>query len=325
MGGTVIARDVGKDDAFVRTDDFVLVDETRESLTLTLDSTMIIKVDIHLFAETGASASIIADDGLRLFAKPGQRVRFSANATNATDPVQSFSWSVAFDGINLSIQAKGIANPSANFIPILGGFFLPFDLMPARDLTAVLGPGQLVFIGGASVSTSKGCVVTKFDGRANQVKVLPGGSAQVIISGKCTFDGDIDLGASTVTMTDLLNDMEGAGELVTGTGGVDILPMTLVARSGSGAEAATFERFPTGARPSFRLVIENQDPEQGLFKFDLRVDRATILEFPVACLGGLDDTANLTTSFIIDDGFNPPVAVSTVEAWRCGSNDLKTP
>lgn len=102
-----------------------------------------------------------------------------------------------------------------------------------------------------------------------------------------------------------------------------ILPISLDARSGGTPTAASFETL-SGVRPSFSMEIQNHDPEKGLFEFNLTVDRATIPDFPIRC-EGQPLTTNLSTTFIIDDGANPPVVIMIEQPWRCGRNDLRTP
>jgi hypothetical protein len=111
-----------------------------------LNGTTFLSASTLLQVITGASAPLTStgsNAGLALFAQPGQGqlAEFSAIATNTIDPSQSFNWSAMFDGINLSVQAQGIGNPLDGFGTIAGGVFLPFDLMPGRDLIATVGPG----------------------------------------------------------------------------------------------------------------------------------------------------------------------------------------
>jgi hypothetical protein len=138
-------------------------------------------------------------------------------------------------------------------------------------------------------------------------------AAQVGILVKFPFAGPVNLGASTVTINSLLNERGGTRELVKGTGGVDLLPITLRPRSGSKPTAAIFET-PSRAIPKVRLEIQTKG--QGVFDFLLRVDRATIPAFPQLCGGEPRPTTDLVTNFIIDDGVNP-IVVSTKQPWRC--------
>jgi hypothetical protein len=155
-------------------------------------------------------------------------------------------------------------------------------------------------------------------GSANRVGLVPppgkDAAAQVRILVKFTTAAPANLGASTVTIDSLLNERGGAGELVKGTDGVNLLPMTLFARPGSTPTAAIFET-PSRAIPKVRLEVQTKG--QNLFDWLLRVDRGTIPAFPELCTGGSRLTTNLLTQFTIDDGINPPVPISTVQPWRC--------
>ena len=79
-------------------------------------------------------------------------------------------------------------------------------------------------------------------------------------NGKVTIEGqladvsltDLDLGASTVTITSVLN--EAGVELVAGAS----LPLTLEARPGSDADGAIFET-PGGARPKVRVDMSRRE------------------------------------------------------------------
>ncbi len=157
---------------------------------------------------------------------------------------------------------------------------------------------------------------TSVTGSASRVGLVapPGkdAGAQVGILTKFTFAGPINLGASTVTIRELLDEVGGAGELVKGTGGVDLLPMTLVPSPGGRPNGAIFE---TRSRAVPKVRVEIQTKGRGLFDFLLRVDRGTIPAFPNLCEGPRSRT-NLTTSFVINDGVNP-VVISTDQAWRC--------
>jgi hypothetical protein len=164
-------------------------------------------------------------------------------------------------------------------------------------------------------------LVASTTGSANKIGLVPpvgkDTGAQVRIVEKVTFTSGINLGAATIVIGSLLKELgvEGVGELVKGADGVPILPMTLTARPGGKPNAAIFETT-SAARPSVRIEIRNRDPQKALFEFSLRVDRASVPAFPELCEGQPLAT-NLTTSFIMDDGVNPAMAVSTVAPWRC--------
>ncbi len=163
--------------------------------------------------------------------------------------------------------------------------------------------------------------VQTLTGSASRVGVVPlpgkDTGAQVNVVGKSGLAGPVNLASSRLTIERLLDEGGGggAGELAKGTGGADILPITLAARPGSTANAAIFET-PPRSRPILRIEIKNRDPRKALLEFTLRLDGAAIPAFPALCAGSSPAT-HLATSFRIDDGVNPPVVVSTVRAWRC--------
>jgi hypothetical protein len=140
--------------------------------------------------------------------------------------------------------------------------------------------------------------------------------AGVAIVGIFTSDGAIDLSASaaTVTIESLFNEVGGAGEVVAG-----LPPLTLFADSRNNANVARFNT-PVGTLPIAKVTIG----AKGGGRFTLRVDvaKATI-EPPSLC-----PTTDLTTSFTINDGVNPPVVVTTTQPWLCfgtGNRYLKSP
>ena len=156
-GTTKITAGDAKDDAFLESDvDTVSLAGGR--LRFALDGTTALGVETLLQARLGAKASIVGEGpgaGLTLLAAPGQSAAFSVVATNALNPGESFSWSATFNGSGRpSTIASGISDPSSFFMPTAGGWFLPFDAMPAHDLTANLGSGQLEFMGIASAAVA---------------------------------------------------------------------------------------------------------------------------------------------------------------------------
>jgi hypothetical protein len=159
--------------------------------------------------------------------------------------------------------------------------------------------------------------VTSFTGRAHGVGKGTK-TAGVAIIGIFTFDGVIDLSAfpATVTLTSLFNEVGGAGEVVAG-----LPPLTLFADPRNNANVARFNT-PMGTLPIAKVTIGAKGG--GRFTFRVDVAKATIV--PPSC-----PTTNLTTSFTIDDGFNPlfpSVTVTTLQPWLCfgaGNKYLKSP
>jgi hypothetical protein len=204
-----------------------------------------------------------------------------------------------------------------------------------QELQALLDdpPGDLTLDEGEEIPTCSQtdglpAIVTSFTGTASKVGVDPApgqdSGAQVRISGKFAFRGTLDLGASTVTLNLLLDESDGAGELVQGIDGADSVPLTLFARGGGTPGAAIFEPLDVTTRPTFRAEIKQRDPKKPIFDFLLRIDRATLPVPPVLCNEQSPTTA-LTTSFTINDGVNPPVALTTTPLWRCSASQLRVP
>ena len=124
---------------------------------------------------------------------------------------------------------------------------------------------------------------------------------------------DLDLGASIVTITSVLN--EAGVELVAGAS----LPLPLAARPGSDADGATFET-PGRARPKVRVDLSQRG--KGMVSFRLVVEFAPSHK-PALC-AGTPRTTELTTSFQIDPD---AVSVTTTQPWQClaGDSQLRVP
>lgn len=174
---------------------------------------------------------------------------------------------------------------------------------------------------GCGVCSSK-LLPASLTGSANRVGLVPSpgqdAGAQVGLLVKFTFNGSLDLSASTVTIDNLLNEQGGAGELVKGINGVNLPPVILFARPGSTATGAIYET-PSRTIPKVRLEIRAKG--EGLFDWRLRVDRATI-PAPSLCAGTPRLTTNLTTSFVIRDGGSEArpsadLEVRAEQPWRC--------
>jgi hypothetical protein len=200
-----------------------------------------------------------------------------------------------------------------------GGQLITID--PATGFFSFVGSVSATAQGnslGALAFQDACAVVTSVTGSAKRLGEA--GAGDIGISMKFTYLGAIDLSASTVTVHNLLNELGGAGELVSG------LPITLSVRPGGRPNAAIFET-PPRARPKFRLEVQTKG--SGLFDFRLRVEFERIA-FPRLCPpSGRPPRINLVTRFTIDDGVNPPVEVATTQAWRCtdfirGTNDPRS-
>ena len=190
-------------------------------------------------------------------------------------------------------------------VPSTGTFFI-----------GVTSFADFAFVGGPDSFTSGpyrlSVRTVRFTGRTREVGFA--GRGAVTSVGVFTLDKPIDLSAcpATATITQLLNEEVGNGELVTD------LPLTLNADCRNTKTTARYET-PVGAVPHARLTIGARD--RGRFTFRLEVSGATIA-VPALC-----PTTHLTTVFAIDDGTNPPTAIAGAPASTCfgvGNRYLKT-
>jgi hypothetical protein len=124
------------------------------------------------------------------------------------------------------------------------------------------------------------------------------------------------LDLATVTIEGLLNEVEGAGELVSG------LPFVLTAQSGSEADEATYKSAP-GTTPKVRLDIHQRTNKPAAFK--LKLEKASMPQFPQHCSLDVEATTGLALRFTIDDGGDLPLVVEGLALWECVGDDPQTP
>ena len=142
--------------------------------------------------------------------------------------------------------------------------------------------------------------VTRFTGTATGVG-LSGDRGGLQIVGRFTSPTSINLGASTLIITDLLDEQGGNGQLV------GSLPLTLSPIPGGGPNLA---RFEDRTRPN-STFFDIRDLGRGEFDFRIKVGSAAIVA-PARC-----SAARLTTAFRLDDG-RTALVVSTEQPWICG-------
>jgi hypothetical protein len=140
----------------------------------------------------------------------------------------------------------------------------------------------------------------------------------VSVTERLTVTAPVDLASSiaTATITHLLDEIGGAGELVSR------VPLTLQRLPGNDADRATFSTPEDAARPDVSLSIRRR--AGGVFDLVLDVVGATI-QRPEGC-----SPTQLLTSVTVDDGINAPVALPVVQAWNCATRGglvqyLRTP
>ncbi len=143
------------------------------------------------------------------------------------------------------------------------------------------------------------------------------GTAQISITGRFQVNGPIDFRLSTAVFDDLLNELDGAGELVRGLDAGPALPfpLALVRRDGDRREI-TYRGPADGSHPSCRLQVKARG--RGVFDFFLdckTTDGATIPLPPFSC--GEGSMTDLSTSFTVNS--TPVIRVNTVQPWQCSS------
>ena len=184
------------------------------------------------------------------------------------------------------------------------GVFTQIDFPGAVGTSAwgINDRGQIVGIFAYAGGVTHGFLATKeqFSGKAIGVGAS-GDNAAVEIAGTFTSPIDLDLSAATLTITNLLNEQAGSGELAQG------LPLVLTAAPGSRRKLAL---FIDRSRPNI-VSVTILDTGSGTFIFKIKVNDATIIS-PQNC-----SPTRLTTSFRLEVSGKPPIIVSTERSWFC--------
>jgi uncharacterized membrane protein len=185
-----------------------------------------------------------------------------------------------------------------------GDVFTQFDFPGGTGVQtgAINDRGQVVGISIDFAGALHGFLASKEQFNGNAIGVGAGQDKTAIeLAGTFTSPTDLDLSASTLTITNLLHEQAGGGELARG------LPLVLTAVPGSRRNVA---RFVNQSRPNFASVtILDAGPGRFIFKF--KIDDATI-NSPQSCSPTL-----LTTGFRLDAAGKPPIIVSTERSWDC--------
>jgi hypothetical protein len=148
-------------------------------------------------------------------------------------------------------------------------------------------------------------------------------NGSVRLSGQFTAEDTVSLDQATLSITALLLESGGTGELVRGAGGAALLPLTLTARAGSTPTAAIYQTA-SGVRPVVRAEMKIRDPDTGIVEFSIAIDRATMPAGPTLCSGGRTPTTSLRTRFSLHAG-GTSVDLDLTVPWRCLGTQLKTP
>jgi hypothetical protein len=176
------------------------------------------------------------------------------------------------------------------------------------------GPTFLVF-----TPPTTATVAFQASGRAQNVGVASD-NGSVRITGRVTLPRPLPLDQATVTLTDVLNEVGGAGELSLDTD----VPLTLQARAGSKPTGAIYQTA-SGVRPGVTLEIKTRDPKRLLLEVSIKVDRDRIAA-PTRCAGRSTASTNLATGFELVVGEDVDrVRAEMVSAWRCLRHELRNP
>ena len=132
------------------------------------------------------------------------------------------------------------------------------------------------------------------------------------LSAEIPLSAPLDLRTAVLTLDVLLQEIDGAGELVNDQIGADLSPLVLRAPRGSRATQAEFTT-PRGRVPQVNVRLRVED--DGVLDVLLLVDRASI-ESPGRCAGDFL-TTRLQLKLRVDDGAHPPVALTNSQHWAC--------
>ncbi len=145
---------------------------------------------------------------------------------------------------------------------------------------------------------------------------------RVEIRGRFTAQNALALDQTTFMLTDLLDELGGAGELVKGGAGSALLPLTLQPRTSNKRDAAIFDT-PHGLRPSVRMEVTTQNRNRNVYDFALTVDGVTIPVGPASCAGRPHPVARLKTAFILAGSAGQDALVSATMDWTCLGTELR--
>ena len=126
-----------------------------------------------------------------------------------------------------------------------------------------------------------------------------------------SYDGGLDLSNASLVIDSVLNEIDGAGELIPGVSALTGQSLVLEARSGA-KDWAVFQA-PGGEKPRVQAGLF---AVKGELQLHLLIGDANIME-PEMC----GTQSNLTTAIVIFDGQHPPVELKISKPWRCKRNE----
>jgi hypothetical protein len=212
----------------------------------------------------------------------------------------SYTWQ--YDDASSGFACQAAAPPSGQ---VFSGFNVTFC-----GSQALLGAG----VAQASLIAFTG------SGDAQNVGTA-GSQGTIVISGQFSLSGDVQLDQASIRLTDLLHEVDGAGELAQGPRGERVLPITLAARPGSKAGDAVF-RTPADARTDVKVEIKKRAFSDNVLTFSIAVDHATISQ--AARCAARHRVATIETGFDLVIGARD-VRIEATLPWRCDGKELQEP
>ncbi len=166
--------------------------------------------------------------------------------------------------------------------------------------------------------------VTLLDGKVENV-----GSGKdngvLQMSGTARGDPLVDLSAATLSLTHVLHEIGGTGELVRDSR-EGVLPLYLTLGKSKGKPSGSTATFESGAQPGdgpkVKVTIVRSNTKSNEFDFTIQIDRA-VIPAPRGC--GVTGTAALRTRFVVADSAHRRVRLSTRQNWQCSGKQLKSP
>jgi hypothetical protein len=257
---------------------------------------------VDLTASQNANRLPMADAGADQTAVVGSVVRLdgsrSADPDNGPDQL-SFSWTQV-DGPEAVVLA-GATTATPSFSPNGVGTY-EFALIVSDGESKSFSNGVRIAVGSDRFEVP--ATVPRYSGSARGIG-RGAEAAGVRIVGRFEMDPAMSFDcASTVATLDSVIREAGSGKDVAG------LPLVLVLAPDPRNTATTcYYRTAVGTPPITSLVVHRV--VAGVYNFRLSVSEATVPSLDTC------PSAELRTSFVLEDGFNPPVAVATTRGWIC--------
>ena len=295
-------------------------------------------VDLFL---TPDSLAVIDRDGTvhtgRVQVTPGQPLRLQftafADADTATcEQAQLFLGNPTAGGTHLATRfvsgvdaIKGGRTWHPWRAPDTPGFYTLYARLHERPTDTHVGNNLAKLDVLVVEPNPNGTVVSRFTGTARHV-----GSGRangtVSLSGAVAFAGALDLSAATLTLSQLLNEQNGNGELAQGANGGAFLPLTLLLASRDPKGLWTTFETPAGVEPRVKAKVKQRPAKKGDTQGEWEVTLTaedTLIDAAVGCSDAPRPSTRLTTQFTLNDGTHVPVVIHTTQSWRCGKHSLK--